>query len=605
MEKLFIVSFILTFCFPLYGMERGFFGQEVIEDKVIIVKEQGLRLKTNALIRADKIIFKGPIITEGYKLELDVRDIVIESSDKEMIIGFDDAAPAMTYIPEKILTIPPKAGRVGRNGAKGARGYKGMTGETGINGRQDSKEIIISFSSISGVLRINANGEKGGRGGKGGQGGQGGLGGDGANGWAKVSCGDDKGEAGGNAGAGGDAGLGGDGGIGGVGGNQILVTVNTKLNDWKNIIFITSKHGEGGDGGDVGEYGAVGQPGNAGPGASDKGCVTDSHSVPGGAPSTEGVISESRENKDKRKGKRGSTLLSDEVPPIVLDINELVNLKNSVNKSFVDFNLLRYQHKSLLELVSYISGRKSVDLNQFGEEMLAMMKKSFENADLNFIERIKKFLSLEYIEEIKASLAESSSLRMERNLKALLSETNKTLELLNYISTGNLDRSEKILDELFSSSLFRLENALDEVSDLCLDYNLVENITFHELTPNFIASPVCSKYGVVTLRNNIFSMIEVNKGYKPTLAPSYIEESLIVDKASSLNVRTPSNIPYINTVVINNRRLDDLHYKVSLDKKVKDVTVISYDFEEKSDVTEDKIYNNFKSVLGLKVNQYE
>lgn len=593
--KFFIASIALAFSPLALSSERGFFGQEVEPAKVVTIN--GLTLKSDALIRADKVIIAGQIETLGHRLEIDAR--VIESKIELDIIGFTKAAPKMTFIPEPILTVPGKAGLSGIHGLKGSRGNQGTTGKEGIAGRQDSKVIIISAQKIIGTLDINGNGQKGGQGGKGGNGGQGGDGGDGRKGDANSEWyGYTGGTPGGNAGEGGNAGLGGNGGRGGRGGNNIPVIVNTPQEILRTSVKVTSNLGEPGVGGEVGEYGAVGNPGNPG-GGDTTGDLWWEHSVPGGSGASKGSIGESKEDKVKRKGPKGHMTEAPHVKPLLDDTREIAVLKKQIDSNAINLNLLRYQNKALLEMIGYLSGRVTSQVAQMDPVMLLLMMEAYTEADANFVENMRDFVSVEYLEEIKESIEASEEDETKERLGELLNDTNLLLGLLDGVLAKDFQKVEKSLEKLFNRSSFSLVDAVDSLGDLCLDYLSLEKLRFPGLTPNFLGSPVCKKNGVVALRNDIFAEIRINEPYLPTLFPDYLKGGVSLEVIGNLPDRGPSNIPFINTVVINNQRLDNDQYQVSLNQRKEQASILSYDVALKEKPSEEDLINNYKIILGV------
>ena len=182
MVKLFLLLTLISF--DSFGMTsyRGPLGDQWETYHVVTIKKE-ISLNSSLLIRTDKLILEANIITNGFKLDIDAREIVIRNNAK--ILAFNKPQQPVLQVP----FLPTNMGKTGLNsmnystpGQDGGTGPDGDTGFIGLDALQNPSPITVKALSLEGKLDINGNGQQGGKGGKGGQGGKGGKGGDGLNG---------------------------------------------------------------------------------------------------------------------------------------------------------------------------------------------------------------------------------------------------------------------------------------------------------------------------------------------------------------------------------------------------------------------------------------
>lgn len=236
--------------------ETNYFSMSVWKERrVIIIPKEGLQMTSPALLSVDEIILRGPLVTNGFPLQIDTLRLTFEVDGK--IIAFDK--------PANIGSTGPKgAGAILNDtvAGKGFLGEDGHTGGQGQDGHDDPGAIVVHAVETIGTPIIDGQGQQGGQGGQGGKGGRGGEGGQGTHG--DVSCGGrDR-----QAGRGGQGGMGGKGGQGGNGGRAgrpvpvIFICGNAKSIQAKSIQTSPGLVGEKGNPGDPGDKGPGGKGGN-------------------------------------------------------------------------------------------------------------------------------------------------------------------------------------------------------------------------------------------------------------------------------------------------------------------------------------------------------
>jgi hypothetical protein len=227
-------------------------------------------MKGDAILKADIIVIDAPIVTNGYQLKIDARNLKFRKSGK--IIGFKEPAQSENGIPSQ-----PQKKTKGRSsyeahhhgtpeksfsGENGSVGDSGSTGFLGVDGKKDPSFVSVFGAEIHNLV-FELNGQEGGKGGIGGKGGDGGDGGDGSDADAKVAQLSQLAGWGGDGGMGGQGGKGGTGGLGGSAIPLILLGLNTI-----DLKHIENNVGFGGKGGDPGFPGGSGIPGRGGKGDS-------------------------------------------------------------------------------------------------------------------------------------------------------------------------------------------------------------------------------------------------------------------------------------------------------------------------------------------------
>lgn len=568
----------------------GYKGQKVNE---VTISENGLSLTTDTVIRATTIKLNGEVITNGHQLLLDTNSLVIGGKGK--ITGFKEPAPSQVLIPAAISTVPGKAGRDDIHGRTGDRGYKGKEGYEGIAGRQDSKSIQVIANNIEGQLTINGNGQTGGRGGKGGKGGRGGDGGNGLNGDVEAvwgGLGGSKGRPGGNAGRGGAPGHGGNGGQGGKGGNNIEVILKTSDTNIQKT-QITSEKGEGGSGGEVGDYGDPGQPGSPGSDSSTRTFWGEKISVPGGSGSTPGVVDESPAQKNKRVGAKGKLSSIGKTSLTKLPIDEIEQLKKTLEKNIINFHIQRLFYKSKLELFSYLVGRVEFNLDEMDEEGKLELLSSFDLMDLSLVTEMNSFLKEKLLVEIQG--------QENRGLRSFQNEVQLISKILDQIQQHKIENAHTMVKDMLDDAEKYLLMNVDDLALECYDYNQIIVEQFPEVIPQFIKTPTCQKNGLTSLRNDFFAELILNEPYKPTVFPSSIIEQLDIKSDTGVNVildRLPSNETIIDTIVINNKKLKRRNFQEALNIKNESEIVTSYEVNKKGTLDLSKIITNLKIIYA-------
>lgn len=244
-----------------------------------IESDATVRLSQDTTLAADKIILGGTIVTNGYLLRIDARDIIWQTGAS--IVAFD-SVPGTPSKPPKQARGPsgvafPKELGSPHSIRHGKQGSPGSEGSPGIPGEQDPAAIFLVAMDLDGAISVDATGQKGG---KGGPGGDGGDGGDGARGRdARCGCGtvsagcvSYKGEGyrGGTSGNGGPGGKGGKAGRGGT-----AVPVVLAVSGLDGVLAESTVNLGPGTAGARGDPGRPGSPGQVGAAGRRDGCCAD------------------------------------------------------------------------------------------------------------------------------------------------------------------------------------------------------------------------------------------------------------------------------------------------------------------------------------------
>lgn len=250
-----------------------------------------IHLTADTVLAADQIKLDGTIVTDGFLLHLDAREIVWGPAAK--IAAFEGPPPLPPGKPQA------SRGRDGlpnysapRNIRNGGPGNPGNPGNPGIPGHVNPGPILYIVGHTTKQINIDARGQDGGKGGLGGQGGVGGNGAPGrsasasCDGWGSSCVGySGPGWAGGEPGNGGQGGRGGKGGPGGRA-VPLIVALGDLAGHNQDQLLVGP-----GIGGQPGDPGLPGNPGSAGVAGRADGCCggpfgllcCDKSGAPGGS----------------------------------------------------------------------------------------------------------------------------------------------------------------------------------------------------------------------------------------------------------------------------------------------------------------------------------
>ncbi|MBC7692500.1 MAG: hypothetical protein H7222_12115 [Methylotenera sp.] len=447
-------------------------GAQVSEYSRIEVPEGGLELKEPTDIHVDELVLKGPLITNGFKLVIDVQNLVFENGGN--IVAFKGPAeqgPLGKAGPDG------ETGEHGTNKSNNPHGHKGHTpgkpGETGGDaqtGKQDPGSITVIAANTSGQPVLDGTGQKGGKAGLGGKGGVGGRGGRG--GQAETKC------IGHNhsAGRGGQAGTGGTGGMGGRGGDggkavQISF-VQGELSTTPQPILI-SRPGSGGEPGDAGVGGEPGEAGEGGGGDSSN-CLGWTEEEDGGdtgppgesgRPGTAGTLS----------GKSGPHL-DEKLQKSTPDHQLLIALETERSKTFQSW--YRFHVSRTLYLLTQDSLRLVHQTEMTRAELQTLAEDDFEFAtmlkatDANYAEQVINAWKNDFLDPL------TSQLEVAR--KDPKNYGPAVIRRLNEALTAGLDlqkllsdpvNARQSLQKLLGETQSRVADDLNQALLACSEYN--------------------------------------------------------------------------------------------------------------------------------------
>lgn len=580
MEKLFlaiaIASLVNNVCAD--DLYKGPLGDKWNKIHTVTVKAP-LNMDSSLVIKTDRLILESDIISNGFKLDIEAREIIVKNNSK--IKSFNGPVAPIALIPP----VPKNSGtqgcyacKPGGHSGDGGPGEDGKPGFRGLDGRNDPAPITVKTLSIEGELEVIGNGQNGGKGGKGGPGSKGGDGGNGQDGYAEVSKACERtrvdGKNGGNGGPGGFGGPGGDGGNAGV-------NVALEILLPKNNFYYESKIGLPGLGGDVGELGPSGKPGSAGSGdhANAGNCRDDATADPGIAGKQ--IVRKWPEGEIvRRTGKLGAEYQGPLAEVKIETIDELLDQKEKVIKEVYGFHFARL-YQTLVQdtfrlLLNEEVSRQSI--LQLDEEMASILLQANDSLINEMISNWTRHFQ-KRISNIK-----------DQDVVFYKKNADEVIALLTKLQKKEVAPNElkQLIQKTLDSAKLRMKVHFNYIFVQCRKLN--QQMLSSKLSETFglIHVPLCREETVKDLLQNPKKELALNVARKNDLISTQDFDSMVVVEETTVDQDRSMAQLADEVIILYNRTYHIADFKRAIpgvQDASKRSSLVSYEIPEEKEVT--------------------